>query len=171
PKEEGLLNGKFFLSNKYLLDAQMVKRMFVMAIPMMIGSLILFRTNYQADIVKAWTITLTTMAIFQWFNAWNCRHESKSIFQMSFTNNQVLLASTGLVILLQIFAVYTPFMQRYLHTTNLSLQDWLLSTLMASTIIVAEEIRKYFQRRGARKTRRPNSPISHKRSLKNKSSD
>jgi Ca2+-transporting ATPase len=146
PKEDGLLNGKFFKPKKYLLDGQMVQRMFVMAVPMMIGSIGIFNAYYQIDMVKASTMTLTVLAVFQWFNAWNCRHESKSIFQTKLFSNKWLVLSTIIVFFLQLFAVYHPFMQKYLHTTGLNLNEWILIISVASSIIVLEEVRKLINR-------------------------
>lgn len=146
PREEGLLSKQSYKPKKYLVDKQMIYRMLVMAIPMMVGSIFIFKMYFQTDMVKAWTMTLTLMAVFQWFNAWNCRHESKSIFQMKIFSNSWLVFSTLIVFLLQIFAVYNPFMQKYLHTTGLNIHEWLLIAVIASTIIVCEEIRKLISR-------------------------
>lgn len=141
-KEEGLLKSSFEHPKKYLLDRLSIQRMFLMAIPMMIGTLFLFGKFYQVDMVKAWTISLTVLAAFQWFNAWNCRSESKSIFQLNPFSNKFLLGSTITIIILQLFAVYNPLMQKLLHTTALSLQDWLLIVPIASSIVIVEELRK-----------------------------
>jgi Ca2+-transporting ATPase len=145
PKEDGLLRSNFQFK-KYLLDSQMIQRMFVMAIPMMIGSIAIFKMYYQIDMVKASTMTLTLLAVFQWFNAWNCRHESKSVFQMNPFSNKWLVFSTITVFLLQILAVYHPFMQKYLHTTSLNLSEWIFIVSAAGSIIVFEEIRKLVYR-------------------------
>ncbi len=146
PKEEGLLKGTFEYPKKYLIDGLSIQRMFLMALPMMIGTLFLFKGYYQADITRAWTISLTVLAVFQWFNAWNCRHESKSIFQLNPFSNKFLVGATLIVIILQLFAVYNPFMQKVLHTTSLSLQDWLLIIPIASSIVIVEEVRKFIRR-------------------------
>jgi len=146
PKEEGLLKSNFEHPKKYLLDRLSIQRMFLMAIPMMIGTLFLFSRYYQTDMMKAWTVSLTVLAAFQWFNAWNCRHERKSVFQLNPFSNKLLLGSIITVIALQLFAVYNPFMQKILHTTALSLTDWLLIIPVASSIMVVEEIRKYIFR-------------------------
>lgn len=143
PKEEGLLKGNFEHPKKYLIDGLTIQRMFLMAIPMMIGTLFLFKGYIEVDMTKAWTISLTTLAAFQWFNAWNCRHESKSIFQLNPFSNKFLLGSTFIVILLQLFAVYNPFMQKILKTTALDLSDWLIIIPVALSIVVVEEIRKF----------------------------
>jgi len=147
PKEEGLLRGNFERPKKYLVDKLMVQRMLVMAIPMMIGTLFLFRGYFENDLAKAWTISLTTLAVFQWFNAWNCRHESKSIFQMNPFSNKFLIGATSTVIALQLFAVYSPVMQKLLRTVPLETSEWTVIFVVATSIILVEEVRKFFYRR------------------------
>jgi len=147
PKEEGLLRGNFERPKKYLVDKLMVQRMFVMAIPMMIGTLFLFKGYFENDLTKAWTISLTTLAVFQWFNAWNCRHESKSLFQMNPFSNKFLVWATLIIISLQLLVVYHPLMQKFLHTSPLEFSEWLLIIPVAASIILVEEIRKFFYRR------------------------
>ena len=147
PKEKGLLSGKFQKPKKYLVDKLMLQRMIFMAIPMMIGTLFLFQKYVDINIEKAWTISLTTLAVFQWFNAWNCRSENKSIFQLNPFSNKFLLGSTFIVIVLQLLAVYMPMLQKILHTVPLSHFDWLIIVPVALSIVFVEEIRKFFTRR------------------------
>jgi len=86
------------------------------------------------------------LAVFQWFNAWNCRHESKSIFQLNPFSNRFLVGATLTVIALQLFAIYTPLMQKILHTTSLNMSEWIIIIIVASSIVVVEEIRKFIYR-------------------------
>ncbi len=146
PKEEGLLKGTFEHPKKYLIDGLTIQRMFLMAMPMMIGTLFLFSKYYQTDMVKAWTISLTVLAVFQWFNAWNCRHENKSIFQLNPFTNKFLVGATLIIVIFQMFAIYHPLMQKILNTTALDFSDWLLIIPIASSIVIVEEIRKYVYR-------------------------
>lgn len=147
PKETRLLRGSFERPKKYFVDKLMAQRMFIMAVPMMIGTLFLFKEYFENDLVKAWTISLTTLVIFQWFNAWNCQHESKSIFQMNPLSNKFLIAATCIVIFLQLLAIYNPVMQKLLHTAPLEVYEWLMILPIAASIIFVEEIRKFFYRR------------------------
>lgn len=147
PKEEGLLKGAFKRPEKNLIDNLMVQRMLFMAIPMTIGTLFLFRGYFENDIAKALTVSLTAMAVFQWFNAWNCRHESKSIFQTNLFSNKFLVLATIIVVFLQILVVYSPFMQSIFKTSPLKISEWILIISVAASIIVVEEIRKFFYRR------------------------
>jgi len=147
PKEKGLLFGKFKHPKKYIVDSLMIQRMIVMAVPMMVGTLFLFSQYFETDIAKAWTISLTVLAVFQWFNVWNCRSENKSIFRMDWLSNKYLVGATVLVIMLQMAAIYVPVMQKILHTVPLELSEWLMVIPIAASIIVAEELRKLFHRK------------------------
>ena len=151
PKEEGLLRKNFERSSKYIVNKLMVQRMFLMALPMMLGTLFLFKNHFAQDLTKAWTISLTTLAVFQWFNSLNCRHESKSIFQMNPFSNKFLVGALLVIILLQIFAVYNPIMQKLLRTTPLKLSEWGIILAVGTSIVFVEEIRKFFYRRKMRK--------------------
>lgn len=147
PKEPGLMKGQFEKPKKWIVDGLMLQRMFFMAVPMAIGTLYLFNQYIGADLAKAWSISLTTLAVFQWFNAWNCRSESRSIFQMNPFSNKSLLGATAVVALLQFSALHVGFIQKILNTTELSLNEWLTIIPIASSILVVEEVRKFFYRR------------------------
>ncbi|MBU3965585.1 HAD-IC family P-type ATPase [Patescibacteria group bacterium] len=149
PKEEGLLRGNFERPKKYLIDSLMVKRIVLMAAPLMIGALVLFSNYYQTDLVKAWTITLTALAMGHWFNAWNCRSEDKSIFQMNPFSNKFLVGATVIIVFLQMLAIYNPLMQKILRTTALSFSEWLVIIPVAASVVLVEEIRKFFYRKKA----------------------
>jgi Ca2+-transporting ATPase len=147
PKEKHLLDGKFEKPNKYLVDKLMTKRMALMSLVMALGTLYLFKNYYEVDLAKGWTMSLTVLAAFQWFNAWNCRSENKSIFQMNPFSNRYLVGATVLVVALQMLAIYTPVMNTYLKTVPLNLSDWMLIIPIATSIVFVEEIRKVFYRR------------------------
>lgn len=146
PKEKGLLTERFEKPHKYLIDRMMSFRMLVMAAPMAVGTLVLFAL-YLDDMSKALTVSLTTLAVFQWFNAWNCRSERDSVFATNPFSNVYLIGATAIVISLQLIAVYNPLAQKILHTTALSLFDWLLIIPVAASILLAEEARKWWMRR------------------------
>jgi len=146
-KEKGLLKGTFKRPPKYLVDGFMTTRILVMAIPMAIGTLFFFNGSLDGDMVKAWTIALTLLAVFQWFNAWNCRSENESVFTTNpFSNKFLTLALVG-VVALQLFIVYNPLAQKIFRTTALSGTEWIYIIVIASSVIFVEEIRKFFYRR------------------------
>ena len=148
PKEADLLARRFARPKRYLVDAPMTRRIVLMALPMMVGTLVMFTAYAQADLEKAWTISLTTLAVFQWFDAWNCRSERTSLFRMNPFSNWYLVGATTLVISLHMFAVYSPLLQSILHTVPLSFAEWLVIVPIAASIILVEELRKLALQRG-----------------------
>ncbi len=147
PKERGLLHGSYAIKKYSLVDSMMLERMVFMAAPMGIGTIWLFGQYAGGDPIKANTIALCVLAVFQWFNAWNCRNERESIFKMNPFSNKFLVGATLTVIVLQLLAVYNPFMQKFLHTTALSVSEWAVIVLVAFSIVIVEELRKYFSRK------------------------
>ncbi len=147
PKEEGLLKKAFRRSQRSLVDGLMIQRIVVMGIPMMVGTLWMFSRAYESGgMGEALTVSMVTLAVFQWFNAWNCRSEDRSLFTMNPFSNRFLLAALGVVITLQLLAVYTPFLQSILRTVPISAREWGMAVLVASSVIVIEEVRKFFYR-------------------------
>jgi len=146
PKEKGLLSDASVRPKKRLIDGVMTGRMILMALTMMVGTLFLFSLYVADDLTKALTVSMTTLAIFQWFNAWNCRSATESVFRMNPFANLFLVGATAIVVFLQILAVYNPFLQGILHTMPLTLSEWLLIIPVASSIIFVEELRKFFHR-------------------------
>jgi len=142
PREKGLLTERFEKPEKYLVSRFMAGRMLIMAAPMMIGTLVLFRNYFETDLAKAWTISLTVLAVFQWFNAWNCRSEKESVFRADPFENKYMVLATGAAFFFQLLAVYHPFFQRFLHTVPLELSEWFIIIAFASSILLAEEFRK-----------------------------
>ena len=146
PKERGLLSEPRVKESHRLVDRLMATRIVIMASVMAIGTLYLFGGYATGDPAKAWTISLTLLAVFQWFNAWNCRSERFSVLQMNPFSNLFLVGATGIVIALQVGALYTAIGQKLLHTVPLSLSEWGMILAIASSIIVVEEIRKLVYR-------------------------
>lgn len=142
PKEDGLLHER---KHGPLVGWRMLWRMVFMALPMALGTLFVFTGYVGDDMTKAWTMSLTVLAVFQWLNAWNSRSSSRSVFE-KMVSNPYLLGATGVVVTLQILAVYTPFLQKTLHTTALSLYEWLLVVVVAASVVLCEEARKVFVR-------------------------
>lgn len=154
PKEAGLLSEKFKRPNKWIVDKLMVERIILMALPMALGALWLFQASWQNNFSRALTLALTTLAVFQWFNAWNCRSDNDSVFGAGFFSNKFLVGATAIVILLQIGAVYLPIMNTVLRTTPLTAFEWAIAATIAFSVVVIEEFRKFVWRKS--------SAISHR---------
>jgi Ca2+-transporting ATPase len=132
-----------------LIDRRSILRMALLGSTMAAGTFAISRQFGYANTAHLQTLTLTTLAVFQWFNAWSARSEHQSIRALPLTSNKPLLVSTGVVIGLQLLAVYAPPLQSLLGTTPLSGSDWITIVEFACTVIVVDEIWKAVQRRRA----------------------
>lgn len=146
PQEPGLLDARWIARKRRLVDGALLSRTAFMALPMGIGSLLIFYANYTIDLPYARTMTLLTMAMYQWFNSWNCRSERLSIFTSGLFSNKWLLAATMLVLFLQIMLIYAPFMHAIFKTVPLTWHDWRIVLGITFPIIILEEVRKFIMR-------------------------
>lgn len=144
PKEHDLL---VRIKDRHIITIPLIVKFIYMAIPMAIGSVAVFYYYQQQSLALARTMTLVTMAFFQWFNAWNCRSFSLSMFQIGFFANKWLLIAMVLVLGLQFLAVYAPFMQHIFKTVPLSFEQWVVAFIVSSSILILEEMRKVWIRR------------------------
>lgn len=149
-KEEGLLRHEAHTGSLHVVDWGTAFKMLYMALPMALFSLLLFCHYCSTGLMHARTIALVSMAVFQWFNALNCRSETQSIFKLGLFSNRWLVLAMGVVLGLQMLVLYNPVMQRLFKTEPLSLREWGLIVLCASSIVVMEEVRKWVVRRGQR---------------------
>lgn len=143
PQEPGLLNEMRTMRKVRLVDRALLCKMMCMAIPMAIGSLYMFLQYVSLDMAKARTMTMITMAMFQWFNAWNCRSQHRSLYALGLFSNKWLIAATSFVFLLQLAVVNVPVMQHIFKTVPLSLYEWISVLFLSSSIVWIEEVRKY----------------------------
>jgi len=122
--------------------------MVYVALFMAVGTLGLFLyARNNGEPVRAQTVAFTTLAMFQIFNAFNCRSQEKSVFQLGFFANKYLIGAVILSVLLKIAGNRIPFMQTALGTVPLTVLDWALIVLVSSSVFVADEMRKTFARR------------------------
>ncbi|MBI2645101.1 HAD-IC family P-type ATPase [Candidatus Uhrbacteria bacterium] len=141
PDQKNILTQQW-RTGKSLIDTIMLIRIFFMSLTTMIGALTIFSFYYQTDLPKAWTLAMTTIAVAQWFNAWNCRSGRTSLFAMNPFSNKFLVGALGIVLVLQFTAIYTPFLQVVLRTVPLSLSEIGICILLAAPTILVEELRK-----------------------------
>ncbi|RPJ77855.1 MAG: hypothetical protein EHM20_05320, partial [Alphaproteobacteria bacterium] len=72
----------------------------------------------------------------------NCRSEYRSAFRVPLRNNYYLVIGVVLMQGLHIFSMHIPFMHELLSINPVSFESWLLSFIIAGTIIVVMEIFK-----------------------------
>lgn len=90
------------------------------------------------------TMTFTTFIMFDMFNAVACRHNSKLFFDISLSSNQAFLAAMLFSLGGQLCVVYIPFFQNVFKTVSLSLKDIFMVTLLSSTMLILDTVRKRY---------------------------
>ena len=146
PKEQEVL-GQPNRRGERIIDGAMLGSMMFMAVPMALGCLYLFVFYYDTGLLKARTMALISMSLFQLFNAWNCRSSRLSVFSMSLFSNKALVLASVLVFLFQFAIVYIPPLQSLFRTQALNATDWLSAIAISSSIVLLEELRKIYKRR------------------------
>jgi Ca2+-transporting ATPase len=137
-----------------VLDPAEVGRLLLTSMVMAAGTVLLFHLELGAGSpAHARSIAFTTLAAFQWFQAFNARSRTRSIFAVGLGGNPWLLLGVGAAALLQILALYTGLGNRIFGTVPLSLADWAILLAVAASVLVLDESRKLL---GAlRRRRRP----------------
>lgn len=104
----------------------------------------------QTDGVRhAVTVSFMTLALAQVFHAFNARSRTGTAFSRRLFRNPWLWGATFLCIVLQLAAVYVPFLHRVLSTVPLSGTDWLVIAGFSLAVIPVVEVVKFVQRRAA----------------------
>ncbi len=110
---------------------------------MMAGTLLVLHYGlHSGSEARALTLAFTTFVLFQFFNVFNARVENGSSFNRQFFANRMLWGALAGVLALQLAAVHWAPLQSVFQTTALSTDDWLLSIVVASSVLVLEEGRK-----------------------------
>jgi Ca2+-transporting ATPase len=112
------------------------------------GIITLFATGTApntADETYARTMAFTTLMMFQLFNVYNCRSTWRSAFS-GFFNNTWLIVAVAVSLLTHMLVIYVPFLQTAFHTVALTAFDWMVATVVASTLLIGMEVIKLFLR-------------------------
>ncbi len=131
---------------KLFVDGPMLAHIATVACVMGAGALYIFNLYHTADEVKARTMTLTLLAIFQWYNAINCRFLFKSIFHKRIFGNIYIWLSLAANLVFQIAAIYSARLNEVLKIVPLTFNEWLVLLALGFIIIFADEARKFIYR-------------------------
>lgn len=92
------------------------------------------------------TLALMSIIGVQLGHMFNCRSRTRSAFE-GLLRNPFIWVSTGIVIVLQLVAVYVPPIAQALNTTRLTSTDWLLAGACVIAPVLFVELTKVFARR------------------------
>ncbi len=146
-------------SDDQIFSGMMLKTIVLVGLVMAAGTLGVYYAynpafeDGTATAAKAGTMAFTTLMFFQIVNAFNCRSEDKSAFNVGRKrNNWLILAVIGSV-LLQCAVIYVPFLSNAFGTVPLGLLDWAAVVAVSLSVLVAVEAYKAFERRCTRRAK------------------
>ncbi len=147
PAHPGLMNDAPRPMDARILTFKRLARLALFGAIMAAGTLgVFWWASGQGESARAATLAFTTFVLFQVFNIFNARAERDSAFNRRFFSNRWLWGSLAGVVVLQIMAVHWEPLQDVFKTTDLSLADWGISIVVASSVLLLEEARKWVAR-------------------------
>ncbi len=142
PSRPGIMDEPPRRADAGILSLARFRRLLVYGLTMTVGTLGLFHHAQPRGEAYALTLAFTTFVLFQMFNVFNARAEHSSAFNRHFFSNGKLWAALGGVLGLQALVVNWAPAQIVFHTTALSVKDWGLAFLVASSILLLDESKK-----------------------------
>jgi potassium/sodium efflux P-type ATPase len=149
PGEQGIINKPPRSPQEGLMSKLLIQRTFLVAVIIsfgVIGNYILALRSGDS-LEQARTVAVTTMVFFQFFQAWNARSETKSIFRIGPMSNPFLFYGMLASIFAHLTVIYVPAFQWIFRTVPLAMIEWGEILLASVTIIVAVEIDKWIRRK------------------------
>lgn len=146
PAEGKELNQRPRPPNEPIFNRLMIERVLVSSVVMGILAFLTFKFLYNQgySLEMARNGTLMLMILFENIHALNSRSEKTSIFKQSFFSNPLLLGSIVLAQIVNLAAMYTPWLQDVLQVYPIPLTEWSMLLLIACSLIVVEELHKIF---------------------------
>jgi Ca2+-transporting ATPase len=100
------------------------------------------------DVQTAETMAFVTLSLCELFRAYTVRSERASLFKIGVFSNRYMQYAVGLSIGLLLAVTGLPFLQPIFNTHFLTGSEWLIVVGLALIPATAEEITKFFLRRG-----------------------
>lgn len=100
----------------------------------------------------AWnTMVFMFLTVAQMGHALGLRSHRESFFSLNFFSNRLLLGAVVTTIVVQLVAVYAPFMNNLFHTNPLTLEQLALCFVLSTVVFWGVELEKLLIRRGVLK--------------------
>lgn len=151
PGEKGIITRPPRNPKEGIMSKLMIQRSIIVGLLISFGvvySFVLALDN-GASIEKARTIAVTTMVFFQFFQAWNARSETVSIFKISLISNPFLFYTMIAAFFAQLAFIYVPAFQWIFRTEPLTAQEWISIIMLSITVIFVVEIDKLIRSKRA----------------------
>ncbi len=135
--------------NEGIFNRKMIEQVLISGLTMAAVCLAvwIFMLNQGWEEDAARGMLLTLLVLMQFFHVLNCRSEEASAFRVPLSRNRVLAIGMVVALGLHILATEVGFLQELLRLQPVSLQNWGLMAVLASSVMITVEIYKTIQRR------------------------
>jgi Ca2+-transporting ATPase len=149
PGEKGVIKRRPRDPKEGIMNRLLIERTVLVGLVISIGVVFNFTTsvNDGSSLEKARTVAVTTMVLFQFFQAWNSRSEHQSIFTINPLSNPFLFVSMIAAFLAQLAFVYVPALQWVFRTEPITTTDWIRIVAVSLSVVLVVEIDKMVRRR------------------------
>ncbi len=145
PKESDIMKEPPHRKNEPLLNPEI--KLLIASISLVSGLLSLaifwYVYNLTGEFQKASTLTFSILAIDSLVYVFSVRSLRHSIFQKDIFSNKYLILAVTAAFVVQLLAIYHPFLQSVLQTVPLSLVDWSIILLVCTVELALIEGIKY----------------------------
>jgi Ca2+-transporting ATPase len=130
---------------KSILDPQSRSLVFIISMLTGVVNFLLFLWLLKSrSLEEARTLIFINIGMDSLLYIFSCRDLNKPIWHKGFFSNKYLVVAITVGLILEISSVYLPFLQKVLHTTALSLNDWGIVVIVNISIVFCFEIAKWF---------------------------
>jgi P-type Ca2+ transporter type 2C len=144
PARPGIMAQPPRAADASILTARRIARLALYGLTMAVGTLAAYAWGESRNgHTYAVTLAFTTFVLFQFFNIFNARAEHDSAFGRQFFDNRRLWLALFCVVGLQVVVVHWAPAQSVFGTVDLTVADWALAALVASSVLLFDEIRKW----------------------------
>lgn len=145
PKEGHELDQKPRDPKEPIFDRAILEHVFIAGGVMGIAAFLNFYDAIESGMAEAQArnLTLMLMVLFGNIHALNTRSEHQSIFKMPLRRNLFLVCAVPVAQLVHIAAMYTPGISDVLQLNPISLLEWMRLLLIASSLLLVEELHKW----------------------------
>jgi len=142
PSHSDVLNRKPRNKEEKILNVSLVPFLLITAGLMVVATIPIFNYFLSDGLDKARTAAFVSMSMFQLFNVFNMRSLKNSLFKIGVFSNKWVIYSVVISFLLMIGIIYLPWISGIFQFVSLSLGEFLVICLIASSVFFAGEIYK-----------------------------
>jgi calcium-translocating P-type ATPase len=149
PEEKGVLTRPPRKPKEGIMSPLLYRRSVFVAIIITLGVVFMYIRSIDSGVSldESRTVALSTMIIFQFFQLFNARSETVSVFRKNFFSNKILILSMVFALIAFTLSLTFPPLQWLLKTSTLNPVLLFQITLMAFSVIAVVEADKAISRR------------------------